>query len=501
MDASPSASCSQFNFLMAVTDWLVSKNLKDMYPQHFTEIPERLLTALQHGWKQVKCKNNDDRVVEFDKLDKSRIRLFFNAADLNKAMDNLRNPRQSRDAIVNCCAKNQLGQSMFGETAHTLLSHEVTHEIRERILTLKDHKLTKETFGVLVVDTHARAMIIDSKKLLRPKRMCKRTYRNQLVEVKCDTVMFEIEVALHMRIKEWALFNGKIHALHVEKELIADSSQPLLGDVVDDLWYASKQARQQMNVVLSAFQSNGTDTVTSTLASKRETCEKIDKYFVCEVGWLNGMCGEEGKRVILDSLLDTFPDDRNQANLDQVNQDLAKLQKSSLMQFVGEEVSGQIQAAAEIVSALKHLQPPEFAKNKCIATINSVIDKCQYFLKMTVAEDEGQMQELIGAPVLAQRCKELQSVMKKEKPDDTLTGQHLDDLRVYWWLVEPGWRPLIFQAEQVLRLKHGVDIQSTASSSISSSTAPEAKKAKLALSEKGKLSRAQSLRDSVLSRV
>ena len=164
------------------------------------------------------------------------------------------------------------------------------------------------------------------------------------------------------------------------------------------------------------------------------------------------------------------------------------------------------------MSALRLRTPPDFSRGKVTDTISTVIDRCQNFCTLAVPPNPKQAKKtLFGLEVLKYKYAELEEVMKLEGDAAAakLEPGNIEDLRNYWWLNDPAWKPLIETAEALLRLKHGVSEKTSSAASVpaagggsgsSSDGGPPLKKAKTSSkSEQGKLARATSIRDKVLA--
>ena len=469
------------------------------------------MLVAQLAWKQLKAKDHNEKVLEFQSLHHDRLRLFFDNADLNSAIDNLRTPTLAKQAVIRISAANDLGKALFGETAQTLLSHEVTQVILEEIKKLKNIHLTAEKRTEFVESTHQLCLAVDKNKLLKVRRTCQIKYRGQKVQVRCDTILYEIEAHIAARVKEWAVQHApedrKLPLLHFEQQLLPLPvvATPFFSDVDQSQYEHNRKARQQMNLTLIAFKSGGTDTVASTILSKRDAVVNIDKYFTTEIAWLSGMCGAAGEEIMLSRILNAVGNEEGPTKMlaDAYN-DMSKLLKSPLMQFIGEDVKGQVQSASEIVTSLKLCTAPQFSKKSSTEVVSQVIARCAHFLTEQVPDAKSKESDapkvtMSGREVLKIRYDELSGLLKDPKMKEKLTGNALDDLRIYWWLCDPVWRANIEIAEGHFRSLHGLGPAATAGGA-SSSSGPEANVAKKAASSKGKLDRASTLRDSVLAR-
>ena len=106
--------------------------------------------------------------------------------------------------------------------------------------------------------------------------------------------------------------------------------------------------------------------------------------------------------------------------------------------------------------------------------------------------------------MLKLRYEELCVALKHPKVAENIQAEMLDQLRVYWWLADPAWKANIEIAEGHLRVKHGIPASAAGgpagSSADSSKPTKMPKKASSGAAVGGKLDRANSLRDAVLSR-
>ena len=394
-----------------------------------------MMLVAQLAWKQLKAKDHNEKVLEFQRLHHGRLRLFFNNADLNAAIDNLKTPRLAKEAVIRISAANDLGKALFGETSQTLLSHEVTQVILEEMKKLKDTHLTADKRREFVETTHELCLAVDKNKILKPRRTCEINYRGQKVQVRCDTILYEIEAHIAAKVKEWAVQHApgdrKLPLLHFEHQLlpIPVVANPFFTDVDQTEYEHNRKARQQMNLTLLAYKSGGTDTVASTVLSKRDAVVNIDKYFTTEIGWLSGMCGSAGEEIMLSRVLQAVGNEEGPTKLlaDAYN-DMTRLSKSPLMQFIGEDVKGQVQSASEIVTSLKMCTAPQFSRKSSTEVVSQVIVRCAHFLTEQLPDPKSKssrpsMITSSGHAVLNKRYEELQDLLKDSKMQEKLTGQ------------------------------------------------------------------------------
>ena len=489
-------------------------------PKHVEVVRPHLVEALLLAWKDTKVAEPTAKIREFNKLHHDRLRFMYDVADVNGIMDSLDQPLGVKEAVYRAVARYELGKKLFDDTLQQVLSKQCSELIWTEVKTqLKNHKMTPELSRKFITDVHGKCLALDPQKLMKAKRKVRVCYREQQVDCKVDTILAEIELVVGTLIKEVAVTqeNDGIPFLHFEPELISTIEQPTLASVAGEMLPKYKYGRVLMNCTLAAFESGGNETVVSVVNSKKEACIKHDPTFQMDANWLKGMCGTTGETICEGELLHCFPDGLGQPmTYDTCLQKLQVLQKSALVNFVPPAL-GNVTSALEIVNQLKLSTPPDFAKSKITTFMSCIVDRCQYFLRLAIKDrsekptgkkEEGEVvatKFVTGLEALKHEYGILQDALEKDE-GSLVTPDMLRNFRVFWWLCEPSWKPTLSNAEAVLRRKHGLD-EAPGSSKVpvqvggasSSAAGPRAKVPRKGDKDAGKLARAATLRDKVLS--
>ena len=70
----------------------------------------------------------------------------------------------------------------------------------------------------------------------------------------------------------------------------------------------------------------------------------------------------------------------------------------------------------------------------------------------------------------------LAKLLSKESAHGQISAENLNDLRIWWWLVDPSWQENLKKAELLLKSRHGVGQLEEEGTGASSSSSGAAKK-------------------------
>ena len=126
---------------------------------------------------------------------------------------------------------------------------------------------------------------------------------------------------------------------------------------------------------------------------------------------------------------------------------------------------------------------PRFTSGKCPEFVQEAVDLCENLCVFKVGTEYK-----VGRDALLHQYTVLAKLLAKESSHGQISAENLNDLRIWWWKVDPAWQEDLARAELLLKSRHGVEgeeVAEVAGASSSSSAAPK-KKAKTASSEADK---------------
>ena len=443
----------------ATMDWALRIKLQEheRFKTLLAHCKSSFVQALQCSWKGVKAEDAPARLRLFHKLHKRRLGLVFGQAVIDICFAKLATPSEAKTELFSVVAQNDLGKSMFDDTVQSLISAELTAEIKKHIDQLAGVAMTQEIF-----ETQARTILLaaqskDPKKLAKPRRKVKVPYRGIEVVVKVTSLLQEIHYNLSARIKERGVADNCIDLLMFEADMIQVAPEPLLRSCSQDLYDCPQVARKKMNSALSAYETTSTNTITEVVAARTSSCIANDRFFGIDAAVLSGMSGETGEQILTVKLYGMFPGEPPATmSIADTCANVQELTQCSLATFVSEGLRGQLKSIAEIVLAVKLKAIPQFVAGKQTCVVQHCLDKMQAF----VSYAEKGSKHLYGQAALQKRYDNLTKLLQnRELALNDITPEHLNDLRVWWWMQLPEWREDIQLAEQVLQEKHGINVK------------------------------------------
>ena len=239
-------------------------------------------------------------------------------------------------------------------------------------------------------------------------------------------------------MKAKAIEKQELILLQFEADLIPAPPKAALKDVATDALLArSIEARTHLNLVLTAHDASGGNTLQSVVEAKSDKCCAMDPTFGLEISFLAGMSGAQGDAILVAKLNGVLPasSDSTLCAKD-VATNVANLSSSPLASFVSDSARGQLRTIAAIVTSVSLGEPPSFKKGACAPMVASSLDKLMHLVSYKRTKSSAATH---GVAALQGRYEELCKMLAKKEGEDGVTAEFVNDLVVYWWSCPPEW--------------------------------------------------------------